>query len=434
MSNTRKQIAARLGMAAHPGAKAKFDSLAKFKAKVVQLVTMLGFKPDEITGNSEMVHVLFMDKPGQADRLAIALRRNLAQVGVPASAITTHEHRYADDDTTYGGVWVDVQALANAKSRASRPGAKAKMAAAPGVPELERLYAKFQESTRLFTPNKYRDAGEQKRMTSGQKKDFAFFENLLKAARSGDGKRAKALLAKTDSLLTTHFVPKELRVWAAQFAAHGAKAKMDLTDVQRKAGYKWRVAYTRQLGKDQYLGGPPVTMQDDLLFATESAARQWADAMLKKGWFKGQGGGPEKILKATVLMASRPGAKATAAKTTMAAPTPHKVTIVDKTGTERSYMVSDRVLRSIEGTKKQAEARGTKPAYDDVIRLGTKMGEVMEAAKPSDLEREDVKAGLKLMEKADEAVSNKIRTLIAEGKPQDQAVAIALDMKRRGEI
>jgi hypothetical protein len=38
------------------------------------------------------------------------------------------------------------------------------------------------------------------------------------------------------------------------------------------------------------------------------------------------------------------------------------------------------------------------------------------------------------MEKADEAVSNKIRTLIAEGKPQDQAVAIALDMKRRGEI
>lgn len=55
-------------------------------------------------------------------------------------------------------------------------------------------------------------------------------------------------------------------------------------------------------------------------------------------------------------------------------------------------------------------------------------------AKPSDLEREDVKAGLKLMEKADKAVSDKIRTLIAEGKPQDQAVAIALDMKRRGEI
>ena len=52
----------------------------------------------------------------------------------------------------------------------------------------------------------------------------------------------------------------------------------------------------------------------------------------------------------------------------------------------------------------------------------------------SDLEREDVKAGLKLMSASDPAVSAKIRKLMAEGKPQEQAVAIALDMKRRGEI
>lgn len=52
----------------------------------------------------------------------------------------------------------------------------------------------------------------------------------------------------------------------------------------------------------------------------------------------------------------------------------------------------------------------------------------------SDLEREDVKAGLKLMSASDPAVSAKIRKLMAEGKPQKQAVAIALDMKRRGEI
>jgi len=56
------------------------------------------------------------------------------------------------------------------------------------------------------------------------------------------------------------------------------------------------------------------------------------------------------------------------------------------------------------------------------------------AAKPEIDETEQDKAGLKLMEKADKAVSDKIRTLIKEGKPQDQAVAIALDMKRRGEI
>ena len=74
----------------------------------------------------------------------------------------------------------------------------------------------------------------------------------------------------------------------------------------------------------------------------------------------------------------------------------------------------------------------------DLMALKTHSGPVphakVTAEKASDLEREDVKAGLKLMEKADKAVSDKIRTLIAEGKPQDQAVAIALDMKRRGEL
>ena len=71
----------------------------------------------------------------------------------------------------------------------------------------------------------------------------------------------------------------------------------------------------------------------------------------------------------------------------------------------------------------------------DAIRTNySRPGAKATAAKPDDTERKDVKAGLKLMEKADQAVSDKIRTLIKEGKPQDQAVAIALDMKRRGEL
>jgi hypothetical protein len=47
---------------------------------------------------------------------------------------------------------------------------------------------------------------------------------------------------------------------------------------------------------------------------------------------------------------------------------------------------------------------------------------------------EEQKAGLKLMSAASPAVGAKIAKLIKEGKPQDQAVAIALDMKRRGEL
>jgi len=66
--------------------------------------------------------------------------------------------------------------------------------------------------------------------------------------------------------------------------------------------------------------------------------------------------------------------------------------------------------------------------------ISARLGAKTTAAKPELEETEEQKAGLKLMAASDEAVSNKIRTLIAEGKPQDQAVAIALDMKRRGEL
>lgn len=111
------------------GGKAGFDlraTVQQMKAKVAQLARTLGFKPDDVTGNDEMMHILFENQPKQAERLAAALRTNLARVGVPASAITTDEHHYADDNTTYGGVWIDLRALANASGKQmSRAGAKA---------------------------------------------------------------------------------------------------------------------------------------------------------------------------------------------------------------------------------------------------------------------------------------------------------------------
>ena len=115
--------------ASRSGAKARFDLRAKvqqMKATVSKLANTLGFKPDDVTGNDEMMHIMFENQPKQADRLASALRSNLARVGVPSSAITTHEHHYADDNTTYGGVWIDLKALATASDKMSRLGAKAR--------------------------------------------------------------------------------------------------------------------------------------------------------------------------------------------------------------------------------------------------------------------------------------------------------------------
>ena len=139
---------------------------------------------------------------------------------------------------------------------------------------------------------------------------------------------------------------------------------------------------------------------------------------------------------------SRPGAKATAAKP------------------EFAYKVGDRVHggfgvaggAGVVGTITKIEDGYAYIKGDSEGRFGPQIYKVSiqkvtdppkkawESAKPddktecADCETEQDKAGLKLMEKADKAVSDKIRTLIKEGKPQDQAVAIALDMKRRGEL
>jgi hypothetical protein len=139
---------------------------------------------------------------------------------------------------------------------------------------------------------------------------------------------------------------------------------------------------------------------------------------------------------------SRPGAKATAAKLTMAA---HPENIAWMRSLPAS--VVNQVRSILQKPHSSARAKALRDAlkaggvgFNQFVPDASAGAEVLghqfrEAfAKTSDLEREDVKAGLKLMAASDEAVSNKIRTLIAEGKPQDQAVAIALDMKRRGEI
>jgi hypothetical protein len=82
--------------------------------------------------------------------------------------------------------------------------------------------------------------------------------------------------------------------------------------------------------------------------------------------------------------------------------------------------------------KKQAEAISTKKdGISDLMRGFSRPGAKTRMTRE---QTEEQKAGLKIMSAADPAVGAKIAKLIKEGKPQDQAVAIALDMKRRGEL
>jgi hypothetical protein len=362
--STRNEIKARLGILAEPkvamtrpNAKAKFDSLAKFKAKVVQLVTMLGFKPDEITGNSEMVHVLFMDKPGQADRLAIALRRNLAQVGVPASAITTHEHRYADDDTTYGGVWVDVRALANAKSRASRPGAKVKSGRAEQVMRDGTVHLDFRAA---------------KEWLSG------VTDSALRYIISDAQQAAKAMPEGSkwnyyhDLSLTAQ---DELQRRKKKASRPGAKAKMD------------KNAALAIVGKA--IAGVPAGAQRDALqkaLIDYYDNTQAANRLLKQG---------------NTQDANRFAVEA-----------------------GRAAQIAVRTWDRM--GKPAAELRGFTQNLERAAEFARPGAKSTHAAAD--------KPGRKVMAESDPAVSAKIRKLMAEGKPQKQAVAIALDMKRRGEI
>jgi hypothetical protein len=84
--------------------------------------------------------------------------------------------------------------------------------------------------------------------------------------------------------------------------------------------------------------------------------------------------------------------------------------------------------------------RGTQVVKEGAVEQLKKYAETMKASRPGTKttmtreQTEEQKAGLKIMSAADPAVGAKIAKLIKEGKPQDQAVAIALDMKRRGEL
>lgn len=75
-------------------------------------------------------------------------------------------------------------------------------------------------------------------------------------------------------------------------------------------------------------------------------------------------------------LASRLGAK------DMMAATPHKITLKDKSGVTQTWMVSDKILRDMNATKRNAEATGAKPDYSSVLRLGVRIGEVILASRP----------------------------------------------------
>jgi hypothetical protein len=125
----------------------------------------------------------------------------------------------------------------------------------------------------------------------------------------------------------------------------------------------------------------------------------------------------------SAVLNSRPGAKAK----------------MDKNADYVEYANLRETLSKLENRVRRAQGE-ERARLQRELDAGTKrfreLGNRLRAARPGAKATHAAadKPGRKVMAESDPAVSAKIRKLMAEGKPQKQAVAIALDMKRRGEI
>jgi hypothetical protein len=322
MSNTRKEIAARLGFAAGNGAKAKFGRFdTEFKFLDFQI----------------------MQQPDLAQKNVIALAEKMGAM----SNITKDEM----DGLMRAAKWLKMEsqvksAYESARSRMSRPGAKASFGRA------EDVYRLLETTPSSYNNAKKLDALATEAMRlanitpAGKNVSLHELAEMVGQDLEGDRSRASRPGAKDE-----FGGMKGLGDWTVGF-----------TDVMKE-----RIAQLKQLAKS--------------LKATVTLGR-----LSPNGMYSGTVNRRYGPMEPPDLMA------------------PKKV---------------EQLIKSLGGYENDSWRYNARP--------GAKTRMTRE-------QTEEQKAGLKIMSAVSPAVGAKIAKLIKEGKPQDQAVAIALDMKRRGEL
>ena len=216
---------------------------------------------------------------------------------------------------------------------------------------------------------------------------------------------------------------------------------------------------------------------DDAAFGVNSSIRELKDYRFSRSGAKAEFGfGPaplrgsparkEEIAQEKAAAAARAAARAAALdeeKTTIQRrlntllPRYRELVAYNKAAVPRIYDLTSKTYRTPDMKKREklkrlldkeraayreseAAVKQTAREISELQKRARKLGMTLQASRPGAKTRmtreqtEEQKAGLKVMSAADPAVGAKIAQLIKEGKPQDQAVAIALDMKRRGEL
>jgi hypothetical protein len=390
MSDTRKEIMERLGMAAHPGAKAAFATEVGRKGNKAAMISRDpngGWKAWVVqrgsTGIGQFEDILGRMRSyateEKAKRAVIAAldTSGFSRPGAKATmAVNETEVRksIASDIAEMMRVWNKIMATAkkqfpNASSdelyqialgamksqlKMSRPGAKAKMADVGSNDNKIRYLLGEAESAVAHLP-----AAEARKMVA----DYIRKAELL-------------VEAKTPAELTSR-----IRRVKSMAARPGAKAKMAKSANEQASMIAHYRAVTELLeqARDKFRRMNDATSLDEkkkIIAEVKyySAAQEASIAQLKR-----EG----------LIRSSRPGAKA-------------------------RHALTDACWQGYEavGTKQKdgKTVPNCVPKNKNAIREGEKVSA------------------------SDDAVSRKIRKLMDEGKPQKQAVAIALDLERRGEL
>jgi len=441
MSDTRKEIMERLGMAAHPGAKAKFgnvDRLDSLMAAVYRALKnndkeaakrLMADAAKEIDSNTppymlaeykdlkrsfsrpgakakyQKEYILWALPKGETDRLeerpiaeGIQTPKQMDEAKRKAAAAGWHGFRVQILDMSKPFRWM------------SRPGAKAKFgitnAASAFLKKMLREYASM-KGTRWYDEAKYISDNP----TEHTDADVIAAVGNLKVAKSVSSRPgAKARFADgTESFLTIK-------------------------------GVRYRIVGTRKDAKGNLVYD---------LHGTSKTAHPVTYTLVKflddQRWVLWGAQGQE--VARGKMEASRPGAKAEMAANDVPLNKPFTVRgkqVIVRTAhpdgyeifpTSGSYSLGRVNTLNREAVIQAMEAQNRKAASNLLSLLHSRPGaKVTNAVREGSKISAEDEACLKVMSAADEKVSGKIRTLIAEGKPQKQAVAIALDLKRRGEL
>ena len=264
---------------------------------------------------------------------------------------------------------------------------------------------------------------------AGGEDDAGYISFLLWGGAAGRSwaKRKSAQLDKDENAMSD--TRKEIMERLGMAAHPGAKAAF-ATEVGRKGNKAAMISRDPNGGWKAWVvqrGSTGIGQFEDILgrmrsYATEEKAKRAVIAALDTSGF------------------SRPGAKAKMAY----APSESDMKKWMKGWTLRLPMVPDAGIRhfnSFEEAKRYGDAKcggfSCEISYDG-RRVASKgalspEGSWIKHSRPGAKAHNAIREGEKVSA-SDDAVSRKIRKLMDEGKPQDQAVAIALDLERKGEL